>query len=168
MTLAVRISYGQCGAECQNRRWRQRWVQVLPGQMVSVTSAMLPHPHENLNSGEFLMAFEMWLPPPTQSPIHQIWTRNTTAHRFVRTAHASHTHGDPGPLTFNRCRKLTVTRNIGNDTRFQAGSKSFGPSIAFTMRHEALEWVINALSQLLYTGAPSTDTMAPQYSSIQT
>jgi len=32
-----------------------------------------------------------------------------------------------------------VTQNTGNDTRFQAGSKSFGPSIAFTMRHGALE-----------------------------
>jgi len=75
-------------------------VRVLPGQMVSVTSAMLPH--KNLNSGGFLMGFEVWLPSSTQSLIHKIWPRNTTAHRFLRTAYASHTHGDPGPgpLTF--------------------------------------------------------------------
>ena len=29
---------------------------------------------------------------------------------------------------------LTVTRNIGNATSFQAGSKTFGPSVALTTR----------------------------------
>jgi len=34
---------------------------------------------------------------------------------------------------------LTVTRNLGNATSFQAGSKSFGLSVALTMRYEALD-----------------------------
>jgi len=68
-----------------------------------------------------------------------------------------------------------VTRNIGNDTRFQAGSKSFGPSIAFTMRHVALERAgdksINALSRLLHTGVAPTpcqiNTLAFKYSNLE-
>ena len=64
---------------------------------------------------------------------------------ILTTIHTSHTHGDSCPLTFKPMQVLTVTRNLGNDTIFQACSKSFGPSIALTMRYEALDRVTTAV-----------------------